>query len=198
MLIIGLTGGISSGKSTVANIFAQYGVPIIDMDVIAREVVEPGQPALEDIIRLFGQGYLLNNGELNRAMLRDTIFNDTGKRKQLEGILHPRIRETVKSRLAQLHAPYAIIVIPLLLETRQDDLLDRILVVDTAVEEQIRRTANRDHISEKQVKKILATQVDRQTRLDAADDIIRNSDGIDELSRQVASLHQHYLALAAA
>ena len=198
MLIIGLTGGIGSGKSTVARLFAQHGVPVIDMDVIAREVVAPGQAALEDIVRLFGRDYLLDNGSLNRAMLRETIFNHPDKRKQLENILHPRIRETVKSRLAQLHAPYVIIVIPLLLETRQTDLIDRILVIDTTVEQQIKRTKNRDHISEEQVTKILTSQVDRQTRLDAADDILHNSDGINELSQQVAALHKHYLTLAGA
>ncbi len=196
MLKIGLTGGIGSGKSTVTRLFADLGVPIIDMDIIAREVVMPGQPALDEIKALFGSEICTPDNELDRKKLRDIVFSDAVKRKQLEDIVHPRIRDRVKDLQAELDAPYCIIVIPLLLETEGQDRIDRILVVDTSIEEQIQRTMQRDKVSEDQVRKIIASQVDRQTRLDKADDIINNSGATAQLQAQVSKLHQQYLVLA--
>lgn len=196
MLKIGLTGGIGSGKSTVTRMFADLGVPIIDMDVIAREVVVPGQPALEEIKAVFGNDICTADNELDRSRLRDIIFSDNAKRKQLEDIIHPRIRQRVSKLQDTLDAPYCIIVIPLLFETAGQDRIDRILVVDTSSEEQIRRTMQRDRMSEDQVRKIIASQVDRQTRLDKADDVINNSGATDQLHAQVSRLHHQYLTLA--
>ena len=196
MLIIGLTGGIGSGKSTVANMFAELGVPIIDMDLIARQVVEPGQPALQQIINTFGDDLLKDDGQLNRQQLSQIIFNSTEKRRQLEAILHPLIREETERQLEQLEAPYCIVVIPLLLESDQRSLVDRILVIDIPESLQISRTIQRDGVSAEQVEKILASQVDRQSRLTAADDIINNSGELEALRLQVKELDQSYRAIA--
>lgn len=196
MLKIGLTGGIGSGKSTVAKRFADLGVPVIDMDVIAREVVLPGQAALDEIKAVFGNDICNENNQLDRRRLRDIIFSDAAKRTQLENILHPRIRAKVKTLLDKLDAPYCIIVIPLLFETRGRDRIDRILVIDTTVEQQIRRTMQRDNMREDQVRNIIASQVDRQTRLDQADDVINNSGETGRLDVQVKQLHEQYLGLA--
>jgi len=195
MLKIGLTGGIGSGKSSVSALFADLGVPVIDMDVLAREVVMPGQPALQEIIRLFGEHVCDANGELKRRRVRDIIFTDPNKRRQLEAIIHPAIREQVRRRLNNMDSPYCIIVIPLLFETGQKDMIDRILVVDSRPEDQLQRTMRRDNISKDDVQNIMATQVSRQTRLELADDIINNSEGIPRLKEQVQQLHQHYLEL---
>lgn len=196
MLKIGLTGGIGSGKSTVAKLFAELGIPVIDMDVLAREVVMPGQPALLEIKKCFGAQICNKDGELNRKKLRDIIFSAPDKREQLEDIIHPRIRQRVKTLIDELDTAYCIIVIPLLFETGRQDSIDRILVVDTRVEDQIRRTMQRDKISENDVRDIIATQVDRQTRLDNANDIINNTEDIASLKDQVNHLHQHYLELS--
>jgi len=196
MLRIGLTGGIGSGKSSVAALFADLGVPIIDMDVLAREVVMPGQPALQEIKKIFGVQICNDDGELNRRELRDIIFADPDKRKQLEDIVHPRIRERAKNLIDELGTPYCIIVIPLLFETGRQDTIDRILVVDTSIENQLQRTMQRDNISEDYVQNIIATQVDRQTRLDQADDVINNTGDIIRLKDQVNRLHQRYLELS--
>jgi len=195
MLKIGLTGGIGSGKSSVSALFLDLGVPVIDMDVLAREVVMPGQPALQEIIRLFGEHVCDANGELKRRRVRDIIFTDPNKRRQLEAIIHPAIREQVRRRLNNMDSPYCIIVIPLLFETGQKDMIDRILVVDSRPEDQLQRTMRRDNISKDDVQNIMATQVSRQTRLELADDIINNSEGIPRLKEQVQQLHQHYLDL---
>ena len=196
MLIIGLTGGIGSGKSTVANLFADLGVPIIDMDQIARHVVEPGQPALLQITQTFGNELIDVEGKLRRQQLSQIIFDSEEKRHQLEAILHPIIREETERQLAELEAPYCIVVIPLLLESNQRSLVNRILVVDAPEDIQIARTMQRDGISAKQAEKILASQVDRQSRLNAADDIINNSSALDSLRLQVKELDQAYRLLA--
>ena len=196
MLRIGLTGGIGSGKSSVAALFAELGMPVIDMDVLAREVVKPGQPALQEIKKIFGAQICNEDDELNRRELRDIIFSDPDKRKQLEDIVHPRIRERVKNLIDELGTPYCIIVIPLLFETGRQDTIDRILVVDTSIENQLQRTMQRDNISEDYVQNIIATQVDRQTRLDQADDVINNTGDIIRLKDQVNRLHQRYLELS--
>ena len=198
MLRIGLTGGIGSGKSSVAALFADLGVPIIDMDVLAREVVMPGQPALQEIKKIFGVQICNDDGELNRRELRDIIFADPDKRKQLEDIVHPRIRERAKNLIDEMDTPYCIIVIPLLFETGRQDTIDRILVVDTSIENQIQRTMQRDNIDEDHVRNIIEAQIDRQTRLDSADDTISNTGDVDNLKSQVNQLHQHYLELSRA
>jgi len=196
MLIIGLTGGIGSGKSTVADMFGELGVPIIDMDLIAKQIVEPGQPALNQITHTFGTNLVDADGQLNRPLLSEIIFDSTEKRHQLEAILHPLIRQETEHQLAKLEAPYCIVVIPLLLESDQRSLVDRILVVDAPESMQISRTMQRDGISRTQVEKILATQVDRQSRLSATDDIINNSGELAALRLQVNNLDQAYRALA--
>lgn len=156
MLKIGLTGGIGSGKSTVATLFSELGIPVIDMDVLAREVVMPGQPALQEIKKYFGDQICDKNDELDRRKLRDIIFSTPDKRTQLEAIIHPRIRQRVKTLVEELTTPYCIIVIPLLFETDRQDDIDRILVVDTRIEDQIQRTMQRDNISENAVRDIIA------------------------------------------
>lgn len=196
MLIIGLTGGIGSGKTTVSDLFSALGVPIIDTDVIARELVEPGQPALTDITTLFGKDLLNPDGRLNRSKLGDITFNKPDARKQLEQILHPRIRKQVSERLKKLHSPYAIVVIPLLIETGDRSYIDRILVVDCERQNQINRVAQRDQRSKQQIKQILQAQVSRQQRLQAADDVLDNNADQDTLKQQVDVLHHKYLALA--
>ena len=196
MLVIGLTGGIGSGKSTVADMFAELGVPIIDMDRIARQIVGPGQPALEHITHTFGTDLIDADGQLNRQRLSNIFFDSTEKRHQLEAILHPMIRRETERQLKKLEVPYCIVVIPLLLESDQRSLVDRVLVVDTPESVQITRTMQRDGISASQAEKILATQVNRKSRLSAADDIINNSGELDDLRVQVENLDQQYRALA--
>ncbi len=196
MLVVGLTGGIGSGKSTVADLFAARGVPVIDMDEIARELTRPGRPALAEIAKAFGPDILNSGGELDRAALRRRIFTDPGARRRLEAILHPRIRAEVTRRLHGLEAPYAVVVIPLLVESGQRDLVDRVLVVDAPEDLQIRRTTARDGVGEEEVRAVLAAQAGRRERLAVADDVIVNDDGPEALEHQVEALHRRYLALA--
>ena len=197
MLVITLTGGIGSGKSTVARIFAELGAPVIDADLVAREVVEPGSPMLAEIASAFGPEVLDGAGNLRRDTLREMVFGDPAARRRLEAIMHPRIREIMEQRLSGLHAPYAILVIPLLLETGQTDLGDRTLVVDLPESLQIERVRQRDHLEEARIRTILAAQCDRSTRLSAADDVIDNRGDPAGLRDQVEKLHQRYLALTA-
>ncbi len=196
-LTVGLTGGIGSGKSTVARRFEALGVPVIDADVIAREVVKPGQPCLQRIIDTFGKDVLDETGRLDRRRLRERVFNDDAARRRLEAILHPAIRARMLERLDRIDAPYAVLVIPLLLETDQQDLVDRVLVVDAPEDLQIERTRQRDRASPEEVRKILRAQMDRETRLAAADDILDNRHDPAALLRQTDALHTRYLALAA-
>lgn len=196
MLVIGLTGGIGSGKSTVAEMFAALGVPIIDMDRIARQVVEPGQPALTLITREFGSSVLNADGRLDRRKLREVIFDNADKRRRLEAILHPLIRQETNRQLAELDAVYCIVVIPLLLESNQHSLVDRILVVDVPETLQISRTMQRDGVSASEVHNILAAQVDRNSRLAAADDMIDNSADLEQIRIRVIELDQQYRHLA--
>ncbi len=196
MLRIGLTGGIGSGKSTVAELFARRGVPVIDTDVLAREVVVPGQPALAEIARTFGHDVLDPNGQLDRSRLRERVFDDPAARRTLEAILHPRIRAAVQTRLARLKAPYCVIVVPLLVETNFVDLVDRVLVVDTEERQRIERTRARDRVPADAVRQIIAAQATREQRLAAADDVITNNGTLADLERQVDRLHAQYLALA--
>ncbi len=195
---IGLTGGISSGKTTVTELFSSLGIPIIDADLIAREVTAPGQPALPQISALFGKQIVDNHGQLKRRELREIIFSNPKKREQLEAILHPLIRQQIlkESRDASRNAPYCILSIPLLLENHWQSVVDRVLVVDTPEQQQLQRTMQRDHIDEKSARAIFSSQISRQDRLHAADDIIENSGRISDLQEKVQQLHLKYLKLA--
>jgi dephospho-CoA kinase len=196
MLRVGLTGGIGSGKSTVAELFARRGVPVIDTDNVARQVVEPGRPALDDIVREFGSNLLDTNGRLDRARMRERVFNDPTARRRLESILHPRIRTAVRDQVATIAAPYCLIVVPLLVETGFNELIDRVLVVDVDEEQQRERTSRRDKVPAEAVGKIMATQATRVQRVAHADDVIVNSGTIADLEREVERLHASYLALS--
>ncbi len=196
MLVIGLTGGIGCGKTAVTDCFTSLGVPVIDADTVAREVVLPGQPALQAIADKFGPEAITSEGSLNRNWLREHIFSDAGAKRELEAILHPRIRAEMRRQLSEVEGSYAIFSIPLLLETGQDKTVDRILVVDCDPELQISRVTQRDDASESQTRAIIATQIDRKSRLTAADDIITNNGSLSELRPQVEALHQKYLNLA--
>ena len=198
MLVIGLTGGIASGKTTVSDRFAALGVPVIDTDRIAREVVAPGTEGLHRLVQAFGSGVLLADGQLDRGALRQRVFSDPAERGRLEGILHPLIRETALARLAALDAPYAIVVVPLLLETDFHTLVQRILVVDAEEHLQRRRLQERDGCSAEEAGRILAAQASRRRRRQAANDILCNNDDLDALDRQIRELHRRYLTLAAA
>ena len=199
MFTVGLTGGIGSGKSTVADCFSALGVPVIDTDVIARDLTAPGGAALEAIRAAFGETVVHSDGALDRAALRRRVFADTTARHQLEVILHPRIRQVVGQMLATLTAPYALIVIPLLVETGGYlDVLNRVLVVDCPEEVQIARVMARNGLTQDEVKAILAAQAGRAERLAAADDVIVNTATPADLRADVATLHQRYLARAAA
>lgn len=193
-LVIGLTGGIGSGKTAAANLFSDHGVPVIDADELARDVVRPGEPAFEEIVREFGAGVLNESGELDRRAMRDSVFADSGKRSRLEAIIHPRVYARMKRALDALDAAYAIVVVPLLIESGGTDLVDRILVVDAPKELQIERVSRRDGTSAAAVERVLAAQLDREARLAKADDIIENEASQAALERQVEALHRRYLA----
>jgi len=197
MLIIGLTGGIGSGKSTVAHYFEQLGVPVIDADVVARDIVSPGSDALHDIVTRFGNEVLRPDGTLDRGRLRALVFDVPERRAALEGILHPRIYAEMRRRIAALSAPYCIAVIPLLLETDRRDFVDRVLVIDVSEELQRARVEKRDRADAAMVTAIMQAQVDRDSRRRAADDLISNDGDLAALERQAAALHQRYLTLAA-
>lgn len=196
MLAVGLTGGIGSGKSRVSDAFARLGVPVIDTDIIARELVAPGQPALDEIRAAFGDAVFTAEGELDRRALRQRIFSQPDQRRKLEAILHPRIRAEVRRQIAALSAPWVLIVIPLLLESGQGDLVQRVLVVDAPVELQRARTTQRDRISEEEVDRILAAQLSREQRLAAADDVIVNDGSLADLQQQVEKHYHFYNRLA--
>ena len=196
LLAIALTGGIGSGKTAVSEAFARHGVPVIDTDVLAREVVEPGQPALQEIVEVFGKTCLNATGTLDRAYLRRVIFADAGRRQELEAILHPRILRALRERLATLQAPYCLVVVPLLVETGLDQQFERILVVDVPEKVQIERIMARDQVDAEQARRILGQQARRAQRLAIADDVIENTGTLAELEDKVAMLHQQYLALA--
>jgi dephospho-CoA kinase len=198
VLVVGLTGGIGSGKTAVSDRFAQRGVPVIDTDQLARELVAPGQPALAEIVAEFGTDCLDADGHLHRARLRERVFADPAARRRLEAILHPRIRALVRERVATLTTSYCLVVIPLLVETGMTDLVDRVLVVDAPEAEQIRRVVARDGVTEEQARCILAVQARRDQRLALADEIVANTTDLAALNQQVAALHQYYLTLAAA
>lgn len=194
-LVIGLTGGIGCGKSTVAELFQNYGASIIDCDQIALKLVAPETPTLEKIVEHFGTGILNPDRSLNRRKLRDIVFKDHSERQWLEDLLHPLIFVEIQKELAESQSAYAMIVIPLLVETEQYELINRVLVVDSPEELQIQRTMLRDNCSERQVRRIINTQSSRQQRLSKADDVIVNDGNVGSLKRQVEKLHQYYLTL---
>lgn len=200
MFIVGLTGGIGSGKSTVSALFSKLGANIIDTDLIARELVEPGCPALKLMSDHFGMDILNADGSLNRTHLREHIFGHPEERHWLEALLHPLIRQTVQSRIQETKGPYAIVVIPLLTENYRQDypFLDRICVVDCDDSLQLQRTATRDGISTELAAKMLKAQLSREARLTLAHDIVTNNHDLSALESQVIALHKQYLILARA
>ncbi len=179
----------------MAALFAELGVPVIDADRLARELVTPGQPAFDEIIAQFGGNCLQADGTLDRAWLRQRIFSDPPAKQQLEAILHPKIRRRMQDLIAEIRAPYCIVVIPLLLETRQTDLVDRIVVVDLPEKEQLKRVAARDSLPEHVILDIMSTQVNRETRLAAADDIIDNVTDRATLGKRIKELHRQFMEI---
>ncbi|SEF46744.1 dephospho-CoA kinase [Nitrosomonas ureae] len=196
-LIVGLTGGIGSGKSTVGQYFADLGIDIIDTDVIARMLTEPGGLAMNSIKNSFGETMIAADGSLNREKMRDLIFSDSNYKLALENILHPLILAETLQQVRKALSPYIIIAIPLLFETNDyDKIIQRSLVVDCEEEQQILRTMKRSKLHENQVRAIVATQIPRTSRLQKADDIIVNNLDIAYLKAQVAQLHKKYLSLS--
>ena len=196
MLAVGITGGIGSGKSAAADRFSELGVPIIDADVIARQIVEPGRPACRKVIDAFGDEVASDDGGLNRAKLRKIIFSEPEKKTLLENILHPEIHAEILRQIAELSTPYTIVVIPLLAESKRQYPLDRILVIDAPAEFQVSRVSARDDQSESEVKRVIQLQSSRPDRLAIADDVIENTGSLQSLRNSVDALHEKYLAIA--
>ncbi len=196
MFIVGLTGGIGSGKTAVSDTFKSLGVDIIDADVASRIVVEKGQPALRQIAEHFGKDILQEDGTLDRALLREKVFAEPKEREWLEKLLHPLIYQTLNRLLSEASSEYAILVSPLLVETGQNKLTQRILVVDVPEQLQIERAVARDNNNEQQVRAIIAAQADRNQRLAYADDVITNDQDISFLHAEVKKLHLQYLQMA--
>ena len=196
MLKIGLTGGIGSGKSTVAEMFSNLGITVIDADVIAHQLTQSGSDSFKEIKQLFGEEFISNNGELDRKKIAQTIFTNPSIKLALEKILHPRIKQHMLQEIEQAQAcHYIILAIPLLLESDFTDLVDRIIVIDADDDLRIKRTQQRDSRTEKQIKDIMSHQVDRDHRLQRADDILNNNGNLDDLSDAVTRLHQQYKAM---
>ncbi|WP_447469829.1 dephospho-CoA kinase [Vibrio harveyi] len=194
--VIGLTGGIASGKTTVANLFKQqFKIDIVDADIVAREVVEPGTPGLNTIIEHFGTDIVRDDQTLDRAKLREKIFSNPEEKAWVNGLLHPMIREKMIEDLEQVTSDYALLVVPLLVENKLDSLCDRVLVVDVEPQTQISRTVKRDNVSEDQAKAILASQASREQRLALADDVVKNNPDDPDLLLQITDLHEKYLAM---
>lgn len=193
---VALTGGIGSGKSTVANAFAALGVAIIDADIIARQVVQPASPALSAIAEHFGADMILADGSLNRRLLRERIFASPAEKSWLDGLLHPLIHQQTQRQMAQARSPYVLWVVPLLVENQLADKADRVLVVDVSRETQISRTMQRDGVSREHAENILAAQATREARLAVADDVIDNNGAPDAIASDVARLHEAYLHYA--
>jgi dephospho-CoA kinase len=195
---IGLTGGIASGKSTVARRFMELGVPVIDADVAARAVVAPGKPGLAEVLERFGNGVLAENGELDRRALRNLIFSDPRSRRDLEAILHPLIRAEMDQSAKMARGPYVVMEIPLLVESGSSGRVDRILVVDVDEDVQLHRIMARDGCTLEQARAVLASQASRSARLAAANDILLNAGTVTDLRQAVDHLHERYLRLAEA
>jgi len=196
MLKIGLTGGIASGKSTICQLFSDLNIPIIDADIIARELVEPEQPALKEIVAFFGVEVLNSDGSLNRRFLRNIIFSDLKAKSQLEAILHPKISDQLEQQSNSLHSSYCILAIPLLIESNLQKNVDRIVVIDISVQQQIERLCHRDNISVHDAQLIIDNQCSREQRITFADDIITNGGTLDNLHKIIFDLDQKYRKLA--
>jgi dephospho-CoA kinase len=194
--IVGLTGGIGSGKTTVANLFHGFGVQSVDADLVARDVVQPGEPALEAIAQHFGTGVLSADGQLDRVALRARIFTNDTEKLWLNQLLHPLIRQRLLQQLQQCNSDYALLIAPLLLENKLQNYTDRVLVVDIPVELQLSRTIQRDQVSSDQVNTIISSQISRTERLQLADDVLLNTVPLAELRLKVSQLHQRYLQFA--
>ena len=194
--VVVLTGGIAAGKTAVSDLFAQRGVPVIDTDQIAHEIVEPGQPALKQIAEAFGPEFLGADGRLDRKKMRNAIFSSPQQKTRLEGILHPAIVAEADRRIAQIDAPWCILVVPLLTETSLLPWIDHVLVVDVKESMQVERVMARDEISQQQARSILAAQTSRRQRLALADDILDNSGSLDQLKTAVNELQRNYTTLA--
>ncbi len=195
MLKVGLTGGVGCGKSTVASLFAEKGVPVLDADQIARGLLEPGQSAFAAVIEVFGEN-LLDNGRINRNRLRDRVYANSKDRRILEAIIHPLVYQALRDQAGCLEYPYCIFAIPLLIETGRRDFVDRILVVDCRPDQQYQRVRQRDRLDGTSIGRIMRVQASREEKLAAANDIIANTGRIEQLQEQVEKLHQAYLVLA--
>lgn len=193
-MIVGLTGGIGSGKSTVAGFFKALSVPVIDADDITRDLVKPGTPILAKIVEYFGEKILNSQGKLDRTLLRKKIFSNPSDKVFLESLLHPLVYQTIKIFSQKNPAPYVVAVIPLLIETRDKhiDVINKILVVDASEDLQVERVRKRDKLSSQEIKNIMVTQVDRQARLNRASDVIVNDGDLDKLRKQVIELDAKY------
>jgi len=196
MLKIGITGGIGCGKTTVSKLFEQLNIPVIDADTIAHQLVEAGQPALKEIVQAFGSNILNFDGSLNRKKLGQLIFSDSLEKQKLESIMHPLIYQAIQTALKSLNSPYCIISIPLLFETNMINLVDRILVIDCAIESQIERVQKRDGMPLAQIQAIIDSQVSRTYRKAHAHDLIDTSKSNDKLAETVKKLHNSYLSLS--
>jgi dephospho-CoA kinase len=197
MLVVALTGGVGSGKSSVAALLGRVGVPVIDADEISRALTAPGSPVLDLIAQQLGTSVINAGGHLDRAAVRALVFSDPSARKRLESILHPRIRAEMLQRLTRLSTPYVVLEMPLLFEAGQTDLADRILVVDLPESEQVRRVQRRSGLDVAEIQRIVDSQAPRSRRLEGADDVIDNSGDPKALVEQVSRLHRYYLYLSA-
>jgi dephospho-CoA kinase len=194
--VVGISGGIGSGKTTVTDLFAKHAIEVIDADVIARKVVEPGTPALKAIIHKFGESALDQSGSLDRAKLRSLVFNDIEVKNWLNKLLHPAIRQQMLLQTQQAKSAYCLLSVPLLVENKLNEQVDRVVIVDVDEATQLQRTLLRDKTNATQIRAIMNAQATRQQRLAVADDIIDNNGIPDDLAKQVAYLHQHYLQFA--
>ena len=195
MLIIGLTGGIGSGKSVASDKFKSLGITIVDADVASRTVVEPGKPALKEIEDHFGSGIITAEGKLDRNNLREIIATDPEERKWLESVTHPKIGEQITKEISESTSVYTLFVAPLLLETNSQEMCSRVVVVDVPKDVQIQRTAKRDKVSPNQVEQMVAAQMKREKRLEKADDVLLNNGTIEDLEKQVEELHKKYIQM---
>ncbi|MGM0632829.1 MAG: dephospho-CoA kinase [Pseudomonadota bacterium] len=196
-MIIGVTGGIGSGKSAATRRFQEHGITVVDADLVSRQVVQPGTRALDAIVAHFGEQVMEDDGSLDRAALREIVFHDPAEKHWLEALLHPLIRDAIVTALQASEGPYTILSSPLLLESGQDQLVDRVLVIDVPEALQLERTLNRDGGSEDTVRAIMDAQLSRRRRLARATDIIVNDGDLTQLHRAVDQQHEHYQRLAA-
>ena len=194
--VVGLTGGIGSGKSTVANLFSRQGIEIIDADEISRTLVKTGSPVLEAIIKHFGSSITDAEGNLDRKQLRELVFADNAEKEWLENLLHPLVRQEIQRQVAASSSQYVIIVVPLLLESENYSDVDRILVIDVPEDVQLERIKKRDGSSETLARSMMDAQMKREGRLESADDVISNNSSMDSLEKQVKNLHHQYLQLS--